>query len=161
MFKVGEFISNGKTSGQITAINLSAEHYVIDEIKLIKFSENPVIATLPCSAHDSEPKQSLRLNSGKVQTREIDPAFILSIAEVLTKSRAKYDSFNWALPTKLSTPMESFERHFLAFKQGEDIDSESGCHHLAHCATNLMFMLFHLQNNKEYSDDRFFKKEKK
>lgn len=160
MFKVGDFISNGKTSGEITAINLSAEHYVIDQKKLIKFSDNPVIATLPCSAHDSEPKQSLRLNSGKVQTREIDPAFILGIGEVLTKSREKYAEGNWMNETKLSTPYESLQRHLLAFWSGEDVDCETLKSHLLHAATNLMFLHYHLTSGKGI-DDRLFKKDKK
>lgn len=105
--------------------------------------------------------ESKRYNSGKIQTREIDPAFILGIGEVLTKSRAKYAQFNWAKPTKLSTPMESLERHLLAFKAGENFDKETQSHHLLHAATNIMFMYYHIVNNPEYSDDRFFKKDKK
>lgn len=104
---------------------------------------------------------SKRYNSGKIQTKEIDPNFILAMGEVLTKSRLKYDAFNWTLPTKVSTPIESFERHFLAFKSGEDLDSETQCQHLAHCAVNLMFAMYHLRENKEYADDRFFKKKDK
>lgn len=105
--------------------------------------------------------QSKRYNSGKVQTREIDPNFILGIGEVLTKSREKYDHFNWCKPTKLSTPYESMMRHIMAFQSGEDFDKETQSHHLLHAATNLMFMYYHITNNPEDSDDRFFKKDKK
>jgi hypothetical protein len=99
---------------------------------------------------------ALRFNSGKTQTREVYPAFIMGIAEVLTKSRDKYPSFNWCKPTKLSTPYESLMRHLMAFQMGEDFDVESGKHHLLHCATNLMFMYYQITNNPEFSDDRFF-----
>lgn len=107
------------------------------------------------------PITSARYNEGKVQTREVDPAFILGIGEVLTKSRAKYDHFNWCKPTKLSTPYESMMRHIMAFQQGEELDKETQSHHLLHAATNLMFMYYHITNNPEESDDRFFKKDKK
>ncbi len=110
--------------------------------------------------HDEQPVMSQRFNQGKVQTREIDPAFILGIGEVLTKSRAKYDHFNWCKPTKLSTPYESMMRHILAFQSGENFDKETSSHHLLHAATNLMFMYYHIQNNPEESDDRFFKNTK-
>jgi uncharacterized protein YlaI len=103
---------------------------------------------------------SARYNEGKIQTREIDPNFILGIGEVLTKSRAKYEHFNWCKPTKLSTPYESMMRHLMAFQKGEELDNETGSHHLLHAATNLMFMYYHVINNKEESDDRFFKKQK-
>lgn len=106
-------------------------------------------------------QKSARYNEGKIQTREIDPNFILGIGEVLTKSRAKYDHYNWCKPTQLSTPYESMMRHILAFQKGEDFDNETGSHHLLHAATNLMFMYYHITNNPEESDDRFFKKDKK
>jgi hypothetical protein len=100
---------------------------------------------------------SLRYNNGKVQTREIDPSFILGIGEVLTKSREKYPEMNWALPTKLSTPYESLQRHLLQFWSGEDFDKDSGKHHLLHVATNVMFLYYHVMNSPE-GDDRAFKK---
>lgn len=103
-----------------------------------------------------EQNTSLRLNQGKIQTREIDPAFILGMAKVLTESRSKYPHFNWAKPTKLSTPYESMMRHILAFQQGEDIDPDDGLPHLLKAAVNIMFMNYHVSNNKDYADDRFF-----
>lgn len=108
-----------------------------------------------------EKVMSERKNEGKIQTREIDPAFILGIGEVLTKSRAKYEHYNWTKSTKLSTPYESMMRHIMAFQSGEDTDKETGSHHLLHAATNLMFMYYHITNNPEESDDRFFKKKDK
>lgn len=104
---------------------------------------------------------SLRFNTGKVQTREIDPSFILGIGEVLTKSREKYPEMNWALPTKLSTPYESLQRHLLKFWSGEDFDKDSGKHHLLHVATNVMFLYYHVMNSPEGDDRAFKKKEKK
>lgn len=103
---------------------------------------------------------SARYNQGKVQVREVDPSFILGLGEVLTASRQKYDEFNWAKPTKITTPYESMMRHIMAFQQGEDIDPDDGLHHLLKAATNIMFMYYHITNNPDYSDDRFFKKRK-
>lgn len=105
-------------------------------------------------------EKSARFNEGKIQTREIDPNFILGIGEVLTKSRAKYEHFNWAKKTNFSVPYESLMRHLMAFQNGEDFDSETQSHHLLHAATNIMFLYYHAINNSEESDDRFFKKKK-
>lgn len=130
----------------------------------IKDTEAPRITA---DKYDNDPRfappagTSLRLNDGKVQTREIDPAFILGIGEVLTKSREKYDHFNWTKKTKFSTPYESMMRHILSFQSGEDFDKETNSHHLLHAATNIMFLYYHATNNLEESDDRFFKKDKK
>lgn len=105
--------------------------------------------------------QSKRENQGKIQSRELDPSFLLAMGEVLTKSRSKYDSFNWTKPTQLSTPYESLFRHLMAFQGGEDIDPDDGCHHMVKVAVNAMFLYYHNTNHKEESDDRFFKKDKK
>lgn len=105
-------------------------------------------------------EKSLRFNEGKIQTREIDPNFILGIGEVLTKSRNRYEHFNWTKPTKLSTPYESMMRHILSFQSGENIDPDDGCSHLLKAAVNIMFMYYHISNNPKECDDRFFKKNK-
>ena len=120
---------------------------------LLQFCEDKVA---PC-LHQNEPEQkSQRHNKGKIQTREIDPDFILGIGEVLTKSREKYDAFNWQKDTPFSVPYESLMRHLMAFQKGEEFDKESGCHHLLHIATNVMFLYYHRNNSK--MDDRGFKK---
>ena len=103
-------------------------------------------------------EKSLRFNEGKIQTREIDPDFILGIGEVLTKSRAKYEHFNWQKPTAFSTPYESLMRHLMLFQKGEEFDTESNAHHLLHAATNIMFLYYHSKNNTGI-DDRGFKKD--
>lgn len=103
-------------------------------------------------------EQAERKNEGKSQFREVYPKFIEGIAEVMTKSREKYEEGNWMKNTKFSTPYDSLQRHLSSFWSGEDIDNESKCDHLLHCATNLMFLYYHYKENKEKSDDRLFKK---
>jgi hypothetical protein len=132
--------------------NLALRNYQLDKIVEVPEISEALKNNNPTSA---------RYNQGKIQTREVDPAFILGIGDVLTASRAKYDHFNWCKPTKLSTPYESAMRHLMAFQSGEDFDKETSKHHLLHVATNIMFMYYHITNNPEESDDRFFKKDKK
>lgn len=100
---------------------------------------------------------SARYNSGKTQVREVDPAFIIGLGEVLTASREKYDEGNWMKETKFSTPYESCMRHMMKFWSGEETDEETGKHHLLHAATNLMFLYYHTRS-EEGIDDRLFKK---
>jgi hypothetical protein len=118
--------------------------------------------SLPAQVSEAANPQtgSKRYNSGKPQTSEIDPAFIIGIAEVLTKSREKYERANWALGNNWSVPYESMMRHLMAFQAGEEIDSESGKHHLLHAATNIMFLYYYTQTFPEF-DDRIFKGKKK
>lgn len=104
--------------------------------------------------------QSARYNTGKTQVRELDPAFIMGLGEVLTASRAKYTEGNWMKETKFSTPYESAIRHLMKFWSGEETDEETNKHHLLHAATNLMFLYYHTRSDVGI-DDRLFKKEKK
>jgi hypothetical protein len=124
------------------------------------FKERAQIVTRVLTGEAEVPQQSERFNTGKVQLREIDPDFIKGLGEVLTASRAKYDEGNWMKETKFSTPYESAQRHLLKFWNGEELDEETKCHHLLHCATNLMFLYYHTTSGKGI-DDRLFKKDKK
>jgi hypothetical protein len=121
-------------------------------------SREPLLNILDGEYAEQESKKqtSERHNQGKIQTREIDPDFILGIGEVLTKSRAKYAHFNWQKDTAWSTPYESLMRHLMAFQKGEDYDKESLCHHLLHCATNIMFLYYYTKTQPQ-NDDRGFK----
>lgn len=103
---------------------------------------------------------SLRFNTGKPQTSELDPEFLLGMGRVLEKARQKYPRGNWALGNQWSVPWDSMMRHLLAWQSGESLDAESGQNHLYHAALNLM-MLAHYEENFPEMDDRIFKKAKK
>ncbi len=102
--------------------------------------------------------KSLRFNEGKIQTKEVDPAFILGIGAVLTKSREKYPAFNWQKDTAWSIPYESMMRHLMAFQSGEELDPETKLSHLLHCATNIMFLYYYTQRQPQNDDRGFIKK---
>lgn len=102
---------------------------------------------------------SLRFNTGKPGSSELDPAFIMGIADVMTKAREKYDRANWAKGNDWSVPYDSMMRHLMAFQAGDDFDKETGKHHLLHAATNIMFLYYYYNNFPEL-DDRIFKKKK-
>lgn len=109
--------------------------------------------------NDHSTTGSLRFNSGKSQTNEIDPSFILGMGQVLEKSRQKYPRGNWQKGNNYSVPWDSLQRHLLAWQSGEKCDSESGLPHLHHAALNLMMLAYYEENYPEM-DDRLFKKGK-
>lgn len=98
---------------------------------------------------------SVRKNVGKPQVSQVDPEFILGIADILTASMEKYEKFNWKKGIDYSVPYDSCQRHLLKFMKGENYDDESGKHHLLHAAVNLMFLYYYSQNLEEF-DDRVF-----
>ena len=50
--------------------------------------------------------------------------------------------------------LDSALRHIEAYALGDDVDSETGCHHLAHALWNVYALINHLKEHPE-KDDRF------
>ena len=98
-----------------------------------------------------------RHNTGKVPMSMVDPLFIQEVARVCAHGAAKYGRDNWLKGQMYSVVLDSLHRHLAAFELGIDHDAESGCHHLAHAACNLM-MLLHYEDspNKSQYDDRMY-----
>lgn len=89
------------------------------------------------------------------------PADVLtSVAEVFTFGAQKYGDNNWRHDvdtTSYGRTYSSTLRHLNAFWSGEDIDSESGLHHIDHAITQLMILK--IQTIEGPSQDDRFKKE--
>lgn len=72
----------------------------------------------------------------------IPPAALEEFVKVLTFGARKYAPDNWRkVPDGRRRYFAAAQRHIWAYKRGEQIDEESGCHHLACAITDLMFIL--------------------
>jgi hypothetical protein len=100
------------------------------------------------------PTGSLRKNAGKPEISQLDPEFIMELSDLMTISAKKYGKFNWALGQFFCTVLDSMGRHFFKLLKGEDIDEESGRHHVLHIAANCMILYRSFKGNKELLDDR-------
>lgn len=82
---------------------------------------------------------------------------MLEVAEVMRLGAAKYGQKNWreqAIDT--STYYSAMLRHLLSwFEDAEDLDPESGQHHLAHVIANAMIVLDGQKQGKLIDDRRF------
>ena len=92
-----------------------------------------------------EPK---KYNVGKPMMSLVRPEFIKGTAEGLTYGYTKYDEKRGEIQNYLkgdgfhySTIYDSLQRHLNAWQSGENIDEESGLHHLKLASANLMFLL--------------------
>jgi hypothetical protein len=69
-----------------------------------------------------------------------------AVAEILMFGAQKYSRNGWKhVPDASRRYFAALERHIKAFKRGEDLDPESGLHHLAHATCNLAFLLYFLR----------------
>jgi len=82
----------------------------------------------------------MKFDDGKIRYDLIPAIATEGLAAVLTYGAKKYKPNNWR-SVDPQRYVGAFERHWQAYICGELIDSESGLPHLAHCMTNLAFLL--------------------
>ena len=70
------------------------------------------------------------------------PNALEAVAQVLTFGAQKYAAHSWqTVPEGEERYKSALLRHLTAVGKGEEIDSESNLHHLAHAACNALFIL--------------------
>lgn len=95
-----------------------------------------------------------RRNLGKVAFHMIPFHLLAGCARVLMGGKIKYKAWNWTSGMAWSSCFDCTLRHlFKWWYLGEDIDPESGEHHLDHALANL-FMLRHYIIAFKEGDDR-------
>lgn len=78
----------------------------------------------------------------KPQLQIIPPAFNVEVAKALTLGATKYGPCNWrGSKVEIMTYLGAMKRHIDAVIDGEDIDSESGAHHLGCVAANCAIVI--------------------
>jgi hypothetical protein len=77
---------------------------------------------------------------------------IEDIAAVLTYGAKKYKPNNWRKGMRWGKAFAAALRHLWAWWKGEDNDKESGLSHLAHAATEILFLLEYGRTHKELDD---------
>lgn len=88
----------------------------------------------------------MKFDTDKLQYRLIPPETTKALAEVLTYGASKYAPGNWVnVANAEDRYLDALFRHLEAYRSGEDIDSESGMSHLAHCLCNVSFLHYFQQ----------------
>ena len=73
----------------------------------------------------------------------IEPEFIEGLGRILSFGADKYEANNWMKASSKEDQDRIYgalQRHLLAYKKGEKLDSETGESHLYHACCNLMFL---------------------
>jgi Domain of unknown function (DUF5664) len=98
--------------------------------------------------------EALRYNDNKLWLSIVPTSISRYIAAVMEFGAKKYAKHNWRRGFEWTSILNSLERHLTAWKDGEDHDPESGLHHLAHVATNVSFLIEHIEQGLGI-DDRY------
>jgi hypothetical protein len=81
-------------------------------------------------------------DAGKPDLRLLPFAELSEVARVLTFGAAKYSEGGWRhVPNARQRYLSAALRHLGAYADGEELDAESGLHHVAHAACCLLFLL--------------------
>jgi hypothetical protein len=91
------------------------------------------IGLIPAGSQ-ADPKACLRYDGGKEPLHLIPIRPLFELARVYGYGSKKYDDDNWRKATTWRRVIASMLRHVYRFAAGEDIDPESGVHHMAHAA---------------------------
>lgn len=87
-------------------------------------------------------------DDGKLRFDLLPPEFEEAVTEVLTYGAKKYGENNWKqVENATERYYAALRRHLNAWRQGEISDPESGLDHLAHVATNVLFLMYFEGNN--------------
>lgn len=85
-----------------------------------------------------------KFDGNKLEYGLLPPYALEETVRVLTFGAQKYERDNWQrVPDSKRRYFDALQRHVWAWKQGEQIDPESGLHHLAHAMCCLMFLYEH------------------
>jgi len=99
----------------------------------------------------------LRFNKGKIDLDQCPTSIIAAVAlgfmKNSTKYGGKYPDNNWRRGMDHSTPYNCMLRHLMQYKDGEDLDVDSGLPHLYHAACNLAMLIEYMETFPE-GDDR-------
>ena len=113
-------------------------------------------------------EQMQRFNEGKRKLSLLPTAFIealdnfqgplgllLETTKVLEFGAEKYSANNWRKGGSWMEVFNSGLRHAMAYQNGEELDPESGLHHLGHLGCNIAFLL-EFERTNTGDDDRYY-----
>ena len=83
----------------------------------------------------------------------IEPEFIEGLGRILSFGADKYEANNWMKASSKEDQDRIYgalQRHLLAYKKGEKLDSETGESHLYHACCNLMFLDYQDRQNLDF-----------
>lgn len=103
-----------------------------------------------------ETTSALKFDTEKPRMDLVPAGAVIETAKVFTFGAKKYAAHNWRKGFEYGRLIASLERHIAAFKEGEDLDPESGLPHMAHASCCVMMLIEH-QLKGYGKDDRFSK----
>jgi len=97
----------------------------------------------------------IKYDEGKPRYDLLPTEALEEIVRVYTYGCQKYEANNWRKGIEYSRLFAACQRHLWKFWRGEDKDTESGLHHLAHAGFSILGMLQFALEGRSELDDRW------
>lgn len=152
-FQVGE--TYGRADADVAPTPPDRKDWTVDDIRRDRESRLPVQE----QTHQ-DPGLADRLEGPAVAQEGLNPkdligctktplgllpwTALVQVAKVFAVGAKKYGAYNWRTkgqPVQHVTYVEAAFRHLAAYMDGQTIDPETGCNHLAHAACGLLILL--------------------
>lgn len=101
--------------------------------------------------------EGIKHDQGKPDLSLISSELMTHLARVREFGATKYERDNWKRGFKYNRSIAAALRHIMAFKDGEDLDPESGLCHVAHAIACLEHLLYDFVHRPTTNDDRYRK----
>lgn len=108
----------------------------------------------------TDPKTGGQKGQKPAQLSYIPFDSLVEISKVYQYGAKKYARDNWKKGYNWSLNFDAMMRHMFAFWEGEDLDAESHCSHVAHAAWHAITLLWFQQHYKEGDDRAISRREK-
>lgn len=89
-----------------------------------------------------EKEEGIKHDDNKLQLRLIPWESLREVGRVIDYGARRYGEENWKKVDPPSRYQDALLRHVLEYLCGETHDKETGFHHLAHAATNCLFLIY-------------------
>ena len=93
-----------------------------------------------------------KYDKGKPKWSMLPFAQVEQILRIVEFGAEKYGKDNWQTCKEPERYIDAAFRHLIAYASGNKKDSESGKSHLAHCACNLLFLMW--MDDQETNEDK-------
>ncbi len=102
--------------------------------------------------------EGMKFDTDKPRMDLLCPFAMEELSKVLTFGAKKYDAWNWSKGIATSRLIAAALRHIFAYARGENIDPETGLHHIAHAMCCCMFIIG-MPHYVSKQDDRILRKD--
>jgi len=152
-FKKGEYGSVKKVCTHTCGVSfgMGDENFIYVTFEHLKLYSAPKVPNKP--RENTDDSKANHFDEGKVRLDLLPGDALYGVCGVLAYGEKKYGRVNWQKGMPFHQLFGSAMRHIWQwFWFREDIDPESGLHHLDHAMCNLMFLREYTIHRKDFDD---------